>query len=243
MSDAKDDRLLPAVYRDLASGATREVGEVLQRSVRLALAPVRAALWSIEQIEAFLATEIPQRLAERQVEPEAVHPPPGNVASGVVLGLLVAGGEESIRAMYAELLATAMSTGPAEDTEDSEVHPAYPEVIRQLSAADASRLQHFYRLTKAGTKYPPPILTRPARLQLANLLRLGLLELEAREPSSSPFWYDKGRESLSPTSPYRSVTPPPPYVRLSEFGLGFCAAVLPRSVIAEVATSDGESDR
>lgn len=55
-------KLAVPLYQDAIQPSVKEVGDVLKRTVRLALLPVRSLLWGFEQIEEFVYTKVSERL-------------------------------------------------------------------------------------------------------------------------------------------------------------------------------------
>jgi hypothetical protein len=173
VSDEKG--LTSAVYGDLASPAVREVGDVLHRAIRGALAPVRGALWSWEKIESWIEAEMEARL--RAIPLEQIQSPAPEVAVPL-LGAVAYTTAEVLRTMYANLLATAMNSQSAQMA-----HPAFAEIVRQMSPIDArvfailceSRGRHF----SSGAELAAlcgAIARQALEVALSNIIRLGLIE-------------------------------------------------------------------
>jgi hypothetical protein len=135
-------KLVPEVYRDALKPAVREVGTTLGRAVRMALAPVRAAAWSWEHAEEWCEGKVADFFAARGTAAEDIVVPPAQVTAGVIRGIQAAGPEpdSTLRDLFAGLLATAMDrerTGQA--------HPAFAEMLSQLSTDEARILVHLAR--------------------------------------------------------------------------------------------------
>src|SRR5205814_1313614 len=128
-----------AVYRDLASPATKEVGDLTARAVRLALAPLRSLLWSFERVEEWVSHAVSERL--RGVPAERIQPPEPTIAVPALMSLTYTT-NDCLRAMYAELLATSM-----DKTTATSAHPAYVEIIKQMTS-DEARIIHHVATTK-----------------------------------------------------------------------------------------------
>jgi hypothetical protein len=122
---------LPSVVQP----AAKEIGDVLGRSVRAALSPVRGLLWTLEQVEAFVFESVTEKL--KNVKPDNIVEPPLTIAGPVYEALRFAAHDESLRDMYATLLATAMDVETA-----GTAHPSFVEIIRQLSPDEAKLLQY-----------------------------------------------------------------------------------------------------
>ena len=132
--------LLPVVYRDMLQPAARELGDGLAtvaKSVKIALAPLKAGVWGYEQIEDWLSVRVTRILADRKVlEPE---PPPLSIAGPLVLQMAFAKDEPDLKEMYASLLASAM------DPDNSSAHPSFVSIIQQLSPDEAKILKYISR--------------------------------------------------------------------------------------------------
>lgn len=124
-----DSSLKIAAYKDIGSPAAKEAGDVLRRTVRLALAPVRATLWTLEEAESFLTEKIAQRFSGLQSE--EVVSPPARIYGPILTGVATVG-DEQLRLMYAELLASSMT----KETSSSAL-PVFADIIRQMTPSEA----------------------------------------------------------------------------------------------------------
>jgi hypothetical protein len=127
------------IYQDALQPAVKEVGTALQmvaKTVHIALAPVSALVWGFEQIKEFVSTKVAEKL--RHVPPENIATPKPNVAGPALESLKYTGHEETLRDMYANLLAASMDTRTA-----AGAHPAFVEIIKQLTPDEARLLQLF----------------------------------------------------------------------------------------------------
>jgi Abortive infection alpha len=116
------------VYRDLAQPASREVGEAVRRAIRIALAPVRGLLWSLEQAEEYILQEITPLINPSEVAD--LRTPEPRLLGAVVSGIMTASDNE-LRRLYVRLLATSM--GQFGDT----AHPSFAGVISQITPDEA----------------------------------------------------------------------------------------------------------
>lgn len=129
------------VYQDVVQPAAQELGIALQtvaRSVHIALAPVSALVWGYDQIKDFVSTKVAERL--KNVPPENIVAPKPNVAGPALESLRYTGHEETLSDMYANLLAASMDKATAEGA-----HPAFVEIIRQLTTDEAKLVSLFLR--------------------------------------------------------------------------------------------------
>lgn len=131
------DKFLGKVYDDLLHEGVQQVGDRLGRVVRISLSPVDALLWPLEAARDWLAREVPKRLLQRGVPEDRIVPPSPQVSVHTIHGVQFAGPMEDsmLREMYAALLATAMDAHTA-----SLAHPAFAEMIRQLTPREARLL-------------------------------------------------------------------------------------------------------
>jgi len=129
------------VYQDVVQPAAQEVGKALQtvaKTVHIALAPVSVLVWGYDQIKEFVSTKVAERL--KNVPPENIVTPKPNVAGPALESLRYTGHEESLSDMYANLLAASM-----DKTTAAGAHPAFVEIIRQLTPDEAKIVALFLR--------------------------------------------------------------------------------------------------
>lgn len=199
------------VYQDVVQPAAREVGKALEtvaKSVNIALAPVKGLVWGYEQLEEFIGTKVSEKL-KNTPESEIVTPKP-NVAGPALESLRYAGHEESLRDLYANLLAASMDAMTSSGT-----HPSFVEILKQLTPDEAKLLKYFtqiipfpvltLRREKTGKQKGGidliPYFTMLGELSgcespsytptyLDNLSRLGLIEIPANYEYTAPNVYD-----------------------------------------------------
>lgn len=123
-------KLLPEVYKDLAQPATKEVGNVLGRSAKALLFPIRGFLWCWEKIEQVVTEGVEKRF-EKIPEDKRKTPEP-EIAVPLMQALTYTAQNETLREMYLNLLANSMNTDKAKD-----VHPSFVELIKQMNSLDA----------------------------------------------------------------------------------------------------------
>lgn len=127
------------IYQDALQPAAKEIGTALQtvaKTIHIVLAPVSALVWGYDQIKDFISTRLAEKL--RDVPPENIATPKPNVAGPALESLKYTGHEETLREMYANLLAASMDTRTA-----TGAHPAFVEIIRQLTPDEARLLRLF----------------------------------------------------------------------------------------------------
>ncbi len=154
----------PTFYEDALQPATQESGKILAlipRAVNAALVPLHK--WIAEREYNLAETEklLAQKL-EHVGEDKIVTPDP-YVAVPAIQAISYSMDSESLRNLYANLLANAMNL----ETKNS-VHPAYIETIKQLSPDDASYFKYICPL-----QYRPMI---DVILDLPNALTITISE-------------------------------------------------------------------
>lgn len=203
------------VYQDVVQPAAKELGTALQtvaKTMHIALAPISVLVWGYGQLTDFLSSRVAEKL--KDVPPECIATPKANVAGPALEALRYTGHEESLREMYANLLAASMDIRTAQGA-----HPSFVEIIKQLTPDEARLLQLFTKpiplplvtvrkefkietstewggwnlLTnfsllgwEAGCEHPELTPT-----YLNNLCRLGLVEIVTGQQYSVPNVYDK----------------------------------------------------
>ncbi|MGH7950996.1 MAG: DUF4393 domain-containing protein [Limisphaerales bacterium] len=130
------------IYQDVVQPAAKEVGVGLQKTVRLALAPISVLVWGYDQIEEFVKTSVAERL--EKIPPEQIQTPLPEIAGPALEALKYTGHNENLRELFAKLLATAMDKKAAD-----QAHPSFVEAIRQLSSDEAK----ICRLLKKKTSH------------------------------------------------------------------------------------------
>lgn len=131
-------KTIPDIYDDGLKLATQETGKtiaLIPRAINAALVPLRQ--WISEREYKLAETEklLAQRL--KDTPPEKVVTPEAYVAIPAMQAISYSMDSKELRNLYANLLANSMNT----DTK-SQVHPAFVEIIRQLSPNDALILNY-----------------------------------------------------------------------------------------------------
>lgn len=124
------------IYQDLVQPAAKELGTALEtvaKTVNLALAPISGVIWGYDTIKDFVATKVAEKL--KSVPPENIIRPSPLVAGPALEALKYTGHENTLREMYANLLASALDSSTAGNT-----HPSSVVIIQQLSASEAQLL-------------------------------------------------------------------------------------------------------
>lgn len=225
---AGDDPKVKEAGRNLA-----ETAVVVTATIKNSLLPLAAVNFVIEKARVYFAERFQSELAERAkaIPADRIVEPKASIAGPALQGLALSHEESNLKDMYLNLLAAAMDGRVAPD-----VHPAFVEVIRQLSAEEAGLLKPFLetpdvaivelRTVEAGTTSALDIALGPYRPIHTNILPLGDGEGESRVQVENPRmpvfvdnWVRLGltnvsyENSLSGDRTYDWVEQRPEYVR------------------------------
>lgn len=124
------------IYQDAIQPLAKETGKALQtigKVVNSALSPVRGLVWGVEKFEDFIKIKLEGKL--KHIKIEDICSPNLSVAGPAFESLKYVGHEETLREMYANLLANAMDINTKDDS-----HPSFVEIIKQLSSQEAKLL-------------------------------------------------------------------------------------------------------
>jgi hypothetical protein len=148
------------IYQDAVQPVAKELGKTLKtvvKAVNAALIPVEALVWGIDKIRDFIHTRLAQKL--QNTPPEKIVTPDATIAGPVLESLRYTGHQESLRELYANLLANSMDERTAR-----EAHPAFVDIIRNMSPDEAKIMQfmaihsdypmiHIKRVTKKDSSF------------------------------------------------------------------------------------------
>ena len=127
------------VYQDAIQPSAQQIGkslETITKTVNIALAPIKALVWGYEQIENFITSKVSEKL--KNVPPENIRTPLPQIAGPSVEALRYVGHDDSLRELFANLLATAMDV-----TNLHKAHPGYVDIIKNISSDEAELLKVF----------------------------------------------------------------------------------------------------
>jgi hypothetical protein len=127
------------VYEDALQPAARQVGknlETVTKVITLALAPLAMIIWGYEKIRDYLEPALAERL--KYVPPDRITTPSPNVAGPAIEALRFTAHNDTLREMYANLLATAMDSSVA-----ASAHPSFVEVLKQLTSDEVKIMELF----------------------------------------------------------------------------------------------------
>lgn len=127
------------VYQDAVQPAARELGkglETVAKAVNMALAPLSLLVWGYEKIRLFVEERVSEKL--RDVPPDRIKPPSPHVAGPALEALKYTGHEESLRELYANLLASSIDSATA-----ASAHPGFVDIIKSMSPDEAKMMRLF----------------------------------------------------------------------------------------------------
>lgn len=177
------------IYRDLLKPGFNEIGEGIGNIIKLALGPISAAVWGYDTLSEYLDKAIKEYLLKKQVSNEKIIVPEPSVAVPTIGAIMYTWHKEELRKMFINLLGASMNMDTA-----SFVHPAFVEIIKQLSSEDAMFLKEFNGSRKALIDFTFQFKTfggysgennislkgrneeEKDVISINNLLRLGILE-------------------------------------------------------------------
>jgi hypothetical protein len=139
MSDTENkiiEALAPKIYEDALQPAAKEVGKSLGNVVRAALLPVSGVVWTIDQAAEWVSKAVAERMEQKRITKDRISSPRPDVLGAVLVGLQVAGSEPELREMFASLLTSSMDSMTVQNS-----HPAFAEIIRQLTSDEAKILK------------------------------------------------------------------------------------------------------
>ncbi len=127
------------IYQDALQPAAKELGETLVtvvKAVKVALAPISILVWGYEKIEEFVSQRVAEKL--KNVPPGNIVTPNPAVIGPALDALRYIGNDETLRELFANLIATSLD----KDT-TRKAHPSFVEIIRNLSPDEARLLRLF----------------------------------------------------------------------------------------------------
>lgn len=127
------------IYEDAVQPLAKETGKALGtvgKAVNVALAPLAGVVWGYDKIKDFIETRVAEKL--EKVPEERITTPPPNVAGPAIEALRFSGDDETLREMFANLIATSLDKKTA-----TEAHPSFVDIIKNISADEGKILQLF----------------------------------------------------------------------------------------------------
>lgn len=132
------------IYQDALQPAMREIGAGLQmiaKTIHIVLAPISTLVWGYDQIKEFVSTRVAEKL--KGVPPNRIQTPEPHVVGPALEALRYTGHEESLRELYANLLATSLDAETAR-----QAHPAFVDMIKNMSP-DEARIMRLFAIRDA----------------------------------------------------------------------------------------------
>lgn len=134
------------IYKDGLQPVTKQLGKSLEtvgKAINVALLPISCVIWGADKLKDFIENDVAIKL--KDTPKEEICTPDPTVAGPVLEALKFAGHKESLKEMYANLLAKSLNINTTDKT-----HPSYVEVIKQITVEEALLLQ----LLSNKEKYP-----------------------------------------------------------------------------------------
>jgi hypothetical protein len=126
--------VVKTVYNDAIQPVSQEAGKALGtigKTINIFLSPLRGLVWGWEKIETYLTCSIEEKLLARKVPIDRLKPPEPEIAIPAIEALRYS----KLRELYAALIATSMDS-----LTTSEAHPAFIEIIKQLTVDEVKIL-------------------------------------------------------------------------------------------------------
>lgn len=167
--------------------AGNELGKtalILTKAINNALLPLAAVNFAFEKARAYFSTKFQHELENKAsaIPPEQIIEPKASVAGPALQGLAFSHEEPDLKEMYLSLLASAMDGRIAQ-----KAHPAFVEVIRQLTSVEAQLLHYILRSPTAIAIVEVQLVDvgpRSYKILLRHLLNL--LDASTAQPSENP---------------------------------------------------------
>lgn len=234
------------IYDDLVHPALSTVGMGLQDATKIALAPISALVWGYDKIAEYLNIAIPEYFEKRKIKKEKIVVPDPAIAIPAIEAMRYTLNKEELREMFTNLLGASMNA------DSIDAHPAFVEIIKQLSSDESKIIKYLYQDNKqpmiklrikvnanggegdlipyfsdigyiADCQYPEKF---PEYLD--NLRRLGLVEVHYDRYLTEETYYEKLK--CHPQFPQieknENIIEKKSMYELSEWGLSFCKVCL-----------------
>jgi hypothetical protein len=127
------------VYEDAIQPAAKQVGKALEtvtKAVNVALAPLGLLIWGYEKIQGFIDSSVSKKL--ENIPEERIQTPDPHIAGPALESLKYTGENETLREMFANLIANSMDSETAKNA-----HPAFVDVIKSMTSDEAKILKIF----------------------------------------------------------------------------------------------------
>ena len=217
-------------------------------AVENVLLPLAAVNFAVVKAQNYFKQKFPEDIAEvtRDVPPDGVVEPKASVAAPALQGLAFSHEEPDLKAMYLNLLRTAMDARTT-----ATAHPAYVDIIRQMTAIEA---QWFKAIIEAGSHLPianlvkregklrtlllpdlldsldqdgEPVVVPALPEAIGNWQRLGLMTVTYDQALPISYdWVKIRPEYVKQITTHVNPVVENGIIRLSPFGRSFVAAVM-----------------
>ncbi len=121
------------VYNDLLQPTAKELGQALHtisQTINVALAPISIMVWGYDQIKDFVLKRVAEKLKNTPIE--KIKTPDFNVVGPALEALKYAGSNQTLREMYANLLATSLDSETA-----IKAHPGFVHILKSITPDEA----------------------------------------------------------------------------------------------------------
>ncbi len=142
------------LYDDLAHPTLSTVGQVLQGATRVALSPISAMVWGYDKIAEYLDIAIPQYFEKRKIAKEKIKSPDPAIAVPLIEAMRYTSHKEELREMFTNLLGASMNSDIVDE------HPAFVEIIKQLSSDECKMIKYLYEISSLPKQYVPMLKIR-----------------------------------------------------------------------------------
>lgn len=135
------------IYEDAIQPAAQELGKSLAtmaKTINIALAPISAIVWGYEKISEFVLKKLSEKL--QNVEETKIISPDPIIVGPALEALRFTGNHETLRELYANLIANSMDENTVKNA-----HPSFVEIIKNMSSDEALILQLF---KSSDTRFP-----------------------------------------------------------------------------------------
>jgi hypothetical protein len=127
------------VYDDAIQPAAKEIGKSLAtvtKTINIALAPISALVWGYEKINEFVLNRVTEKL--KDIPEENIITPDPAVVGPALEALRYTGNNETLRELYANLIANSMDKETVK-----KAHPGFVEIIKNMTSDEGLILKVF----------------------------------------------------------------------------------------------------
>ena len=110
--------------------------ETVAKTIHVALAPISGLVWGYEHIKEFVESKVAEKL--KNIPEERIQTPSPLVAVPLLESLRYSGHEETLRELYANLLATSIDSETAKNA-----HPGFVPILQSMSPGEAKIMRLF----------------------------------------------------------------------------------------------------